>query len=81
MIDMERATIRIIEGHPKDRSLSRHTTFGLSITVGKDTETIEDISDDRSALEHFADKLRTADFALSVVRELIDDFLTDRYGI
>jgi hypothetical protein len=42
---------------------------------------IDDITDDRAALSAFAQRLKGNDFDLSVLGKLVDDFLTERYGL
>ena len=71
------AEIEILEGHPADEQLSGYITFGLFVKIGEETIIIEDITDDLAALKSFAKKLKAADFDLY----LIDDFLSDRYGL
>ena len=78
---MKKAIIKIFEDHPKELALRGFTTFGLSVSMGGQTSAVGDISDDRTALERFVKRLQLADFPLSILRELIDDFLTERYGL
>lgn len=42
---------------------------------------IEDITDDLAALKSFAKKLKAADFDLSSLKDIVDDFLSDCYGL
>lgn len=72
---------RNLEGHPADEQLSGYITFGLFVKVGEETIIIEDITDDLAALKSFAKKLKAADFDLTSLKYLIDDFLSDRYGL
>ena len=73
--------IEILEGHPSDKQLSGYITFGRFVKVGEETIIIEDITDDLTALKTFAKKLKAADFDLSSLSDLVDDFLSDRYGL
>ena len=75
------AEIEILEGHPADEQLSGYITFGLFVKIGEETIIIEDITDDLAALKSFAKKLKAADFDLTSLKDLIDDFLSDRYGL
>lgn len=75
------AEIEILEGHPDDEQLSGYITFGLFVKVGEETIIIEDITDDLAALKSFAKKLKAADFDLTSLKYLVDDFLSDRYGL
>ena len=73
--------IKIVEGRPSDPLLKGYTTYGLAVTKDDRTSVIEDITDDRTALKAFAEKLGKTDFELSLLCELVDDFLVERYGI
>ena len=75
------AEIEILEGHPADEQLSGYITFGLFVKVGEETIIIEDITDDLAALKSFAKKLKAADFDLSSLKDIVDDFLSDCYGL
>ena len=75
------AEIEILECHPSDEQLSGYITFGLTVANGNEIVVIEDITDDLTALKTFAKKLKAADFDLSSLSDLVDDFLSDRYGL
>lgn len=73
--------IKIVESRPADQLLRNYMTLGLAVTKNTKTAVIQDITDDRAALKAFAEKLKNADFDLPVLGELVDDFLTERYGL
>ena len=77
----ERNIVRLIKCHPCDPLIKNAVTFGISVSFDGKTRVVEDISDDRAALEAFGRRLSAAPFDLSVLDELVDDFLTERYGM
>ena len=77
----ERNIVRLIKFHPCDPLIKNAVTFGISVSFDGKTRVVEDISDDRAALEAFGRRLSAAQFDLSVLDELVDDFLTERYGM
>ena len=81
MIKKSVTKVRIVEGHPADPSLKEYITFGLSATKDDMTYRIDDITDDREALDAFVEKLNNTDFEPWLIKELADDFLTERYGL
>ena len=81
MLNTEIFEIKIIECKPSDQLLKDFITFGLEVKKGERTAVIEDITDDRRALDDFAQRLKRTDFDLSVLGELVDDFLAGRYGL
>ena len=93
MLKEKIAEIKILEGHPADEQLSGYITFGLFVKIGEETifgltvakgseiVVIEDITDDLAALKSFAKKLKAADFDLSSLKDIVDDFLSDCYGL
>lgn len=81
MLKEKIAEIKILEGHPADEQLSGYITFGLTVAKGSEIVVIEDITDDLAALKSFAKKLKAADFDLSSLKDIVDDFLSDCYGL
>ena len=81
MINAEHFEIKIIECNPSDQLLKGFVTFGLEIKKDSEATQIDDITDDRAALNAFAQRLKGNDFDLSVLGELVDDFLAERYGL
>lgn len=73
--------VRIVKSHPADPTLKDCVTFGLAATKDDMTYRIDDITDDREALTAFVEKLRNTDFEPWLIRVLVDDFLTERYGL
>ena len=73
--------VKIVEGRPADPTLKEYITFGLSATKDDMTYRIDDITDDRQAINAFVEKLNNTDFEPWLIRELVDDFLTERYGL
>ena len=81
MLKEKIAEIKILEGYPADEQLSGYITFGLTVAKGSEIVVIEDITDDLAALKSFAKKLKAADFDLSSLKDIVDDFLSDCYGL
>lgn len=81
MANLDKVEIFLVKCHPRDPLIETDVTFGISASVGGSTRVIEDISDDYLAMEAFRRRLSKVDFDLSVLPELVDDFLTGRYGM